>query len=195
MDSTHIQQYLIITIDIEDWPQSTWEHSLDITERAAYNTNRILEILNQYNHKVTMFVLGKFAQLYPEIVKRISSNGHEVASHGYGHVEVFKQSPTEFRCDVIRSKDILEDILGKPVIGYRAPDYSITTRELWALDILAELGFEYDSSIFPSDFTRYGIPDWPPYPTRINLPSGRTIVEFPFSIIKLFKMNIQYYHL
>lgn len=177
---------LIVSMDIEDWPQSTWDHTLPITKRAAKNTEFILELLTKHNCRITMFVLGKFAERFPSIVKRMASEGHEIASHGYGHVEVFKQSPELFWEDVARSKDILENITGQPVFGYRAPDYSITSNELWALEILADIGIVYDSSIFPTKFTRYGIVDWPPNPVNVNLHSGKNLVEMPLTTLKIF---------
>jgi len=176
---------LIVSIDVEDWPQSTWDNSLEITQRAATNTERVLDILKKHNRTITMFILGKFAKRFPTVVKRIAIEGHEVASHGYGHIEVFKQTQDEFRQDVRQSKQILEDITSKPVIGYRAPDFSITSGSLWALEILTELGFIYDSSIFPSRYTRYGIADWPPDPVQVHLASGLSIIEFPLTTISL----------
>src|SRR5690349_14058879 len=134
-----------ISVDVEDWPQSTWDRSLPITSRSAANTRALLRILAQARVRATLFVLGKFAEAFPEVVREIRSEGHEVASHGYGHVEVFKQSAAEFADDVRRSKELLESITGEPVVGYRAPDFSIMRTSLWALEILAELGFQYDS--------------------------------------------------
>ena len=181
---------LIVTMDIEDWPQSTWDHSLEITQRSATNTERVLDILQKYSCTITMFVLGKFAERFPAIVRRISEEGHEIASHGYGHIELSKQTPNMFRQDVARSKHLLEDIIGQQVVGYRAPDYSITSSELWTLDILAELGFVYDSSIFPSSFTRYGISEWPSDPVQVILPSGLFITEFPLTTLSLFGQRL-----
>jgi len=174
---------LILSLDIEDWPQSTWDHTLPITERAARNTEKVLDILAEHGRVVTMFVLGKFAESYPAVVRRIAAAGHEVASHGYGHIEVFKQTRADFEADIPRSKSFLEDLIGQPVVGYRAPDYSVTGDCLWALDVLAEAGFEYDSSIFPSGYTRYGIPDWTTEPARVRLPSGHQLVEFPLTTL------------
>jgi len=174
---------LVISVDVEDWPQSTWDHSLNITERAAQNTERVLDILARHGKTVTMFVLGKFAERFPNIVERIAAEGHEVASHGYGHIEIFRQSPAEFRDDVSRSKALLEDLVGKPVLGYRAPDFSIISTTTWALDILAEQGFQYDSSIFPIKNKHYGIANWPVYPVQIRLKSGKAIVELPIATI------------
>jgi polysaccharide deacetylase family protein (PEP-CTERM system associated) len=176
---------LIISVDIEDWPQSTWDHSLEITERAAYNTNRVLDILATHNRTVTMFILGKFAERFPKIVEQIADKGHEVASHGYSHVEIFKQTPTQFREDVRHSKHLLEDLTGQPILGYRAPDFSILSSTIWALDILGDLGFQYDSSIFPIKHPRYGIEGWPTFPVQVQLSSKRSIVEIPIATLKL----------
>jgi polysaccharide deacetylase family protein (PEP-CTERM system associated) len=174
---------LVVSVDVEDWPQSTWDHALEITPRAARNTERVLEILAEHGQTATMFVLGKFAERFPETVRRMAREGHEIASHGYGHVEIYRQSPAEFREDVRRSKQLLEEITGQPVRGYRAPDFSIVSATLWALDVLAEQGFEYDSSIFPIPMSRYGIAGWPTDPVRVCLSSGRSIVELPIATL------------
>ena len=138
-----------ISVDVEDWPQSSWDRSLPITERAAHNTRRVLALLDRAGVRATMFVLGKLAERFPELVREIDAAGHEVASHGYGHEEIFKQTRDEFAADLRRSKDFLEQTIGKPVVGFRAPDFSIVGGSLWALEVLAEQGFRYDSSIFP----------------------------------------------
>jgi polysaccharide deacetylase family protein (PEP-CTERM system associated) len=174
---------LVVSVDVEDWPQSTWDHALEITPRAARNTERVLDILAAHGQSATMFVLGKFAERFPETVRRIAREGHEVASHGYGHLEVFHQSPAEFGDDVRRSKQLLEAITGQPVRGYRAPDFSIVPSTLWALDVLAEEGFQYDSSIFPISMSRYGIQGWPVGPVKVCLSSGRSIVEVPITTL------------
>ena len=175
----------VISIDVEDWPQSTWDRSLPITERAAHNTRHLLRILGEADVRTTMFVLGKFADRFSEVVKEIQAEGHEVACHGHGHLEVFRQSPDEFFDDIRRSKDILEQITGKPVKGYRAPDFSIVRETLWALDVLAAAGFEYDSSIVPARLPRYGIAGWPVLPVRVQLSSGRTILEAPLPTFRV----------
>jgi len=172
---------LILSMDVEDWPQSTWDRSLPITTRSARNTERVLDLLKSRNVCITMFVLGKFAEAFPALVRRMADEGHEIASHGHGHVEIFKQTPEEFREDVRRSKHFLEDTTGKPVVGFRAPDFSIVKASLWALDVLAEEGFEYDSSIFPIVHDRYGIPGWPASPVRVQLAAGKSLVELPIA--------------
>jgi polysaccharide deacetylase family protein (PEP-CTERM system associated) len=179
----------VISIDVEDWPQSSWDRELPITQRAADNTRRLLALLSEAGIRSTMFVLGKLAERFPDVVRDIHAAGHEVASHGYGHVEIFKQTRDEFAADLKRSKDILEQIVGQGVRGYRAPDFSIVRDSLWALDVLAEQGFEYDSSIFPVQRPRYGIPDWPLGPTRVRLASGMSILEFPIASYRAWGKN------
>jgi polysaccharide deacetylase family protein (PEP-CTERM system associated) len=179
----------VISVDVEDWPQSTWNRDLPVTERAADNTRRLLAVLDRTGIRATMFVLGKMAERFPALVREIDAAGHEVGSHGYGHVEIFAQTRREFAADVRRSRDLLEQAIGKRVRGYRAPDFSIVRASLWALDELAEQGFEYDSSIFPVMRHRYGIPDWPLTPARVRLAGGGTCVEFPIGACRAFGRN------
>lgn len=179
----------VISIDVEDWPQSTWDRNLPITDRAADNTRHLLQILRDAEVRTTMFVLGKLAERFPEVVKEIHADGHEVACHGHGHLEVGRQSPDEFLNDVRRSKDSLEQIIGRPVKGYRAPDFSIVRETLWALDMLAAAGFEYDSSIVPAQLPRYGIAGWPELPVRVQLSHGTSILEVPLATFRAFGRN------
>ena len=136
-----------------------------------------------------MFVLGKFAERFPSVVKEIQADGHEVGCHGHGHLEVGRQSPGEFLADVRRSKDLLEQIIGESVKGYRAPDFSIVHDTLWALEILVEAGFEYDSSIVPARLPRYGIAGWPVVPVRVQLKHGGSILEAPLATFRAFGRN------
>jgi polysaccharide deacetylase family protein (PEP-CTERM system associated) len=180
----------VISVDVEDWPQSTWDRDLPITERAVVNTRRILDLLRDAGVYGTMFVLGKFAEGFPKVVREIRGAGHEVACHGYGHVEIFKQSREEFAQEVYRSKDLLEQILGEPIRGYRAADFSIVRHTLWALEVLAEAGFTYDSSIFPVRLARYGIPDWPAAPVQVALPGHNgSIIEVPIATFRFLGKN------
>jgi polysaccharide deacetylase family protein (PEP-CTERM system associated) len=178
-----------ITVDVEDWPQSSWDRTLPITARAADNTQRVLDFFLQLDTRVTLFVLGKFARAFPEVVKRMDREGHEVACHGDGHEEVFKLGRAGFREDVRRAKGVLEDLVSGPVVGYRAPDFSILPDQFWAFEALADLGFAYDSSMFPIKAPRYGVPGWPPFPTRLQLTGGKSLVEFPISIVQLAGRN------
>lgn len=159
-DQTHIG-LAAMSVDVEDWfqvenlkpmiPRATWDSR---ESRVQRNTMRILEILAQRQARGTFFVLGWVAERQPALIRRIAEQGHEIASHGYGHDLLYTLSPSEFRADVERSKKTLEDLTGRPVLGYRAPSFSITD---WAVSILQELGFEYDSSVFPTlAHDRYG---------------------------------------
>jgi len=181
-----------LTVDVEDYFHvSAFQKSIDPTEWDSYplrvneNTMRLLDLFDQFQVRATFFVLGWVAERDPELVKEIASRGHEVACHGYSHQLVYKQTPDIFRQETIRSKNLLEDIIQAPVRGYRAASYSITNESLWALDILAEAGFEYDSSIFPVRHDRYGIPDAPRSPSKLVTPSGANLVEFPLSTAKV----------
>jgi len=173
-----------ISVDVEDWPQSSWDRALPISPRAADNTRRVLNLLDEAGVRATMFVLGKFAEKYPNMVREIHNAGHEVACHGYGHEEIFKQSKQAFREDIRRSKGLIEQAIGQRVVGYRAPDFSVVPQTLWALGVLAGEGFSYDSSIFPVRNRRYGIPGWPTEPIRVVLPSNITIHELPIATFR-----------
>jgi polysaccharide deacetylase family protein (PEP-CTERM system associated) len=131
-------------------------------------------------------VLGWVAERYPELIRDIATDGHEIACHGYSHRLVYEQSPEEFREETVRSKNLLEDITGAQVLGYRAASYSVVRDSLWALDILVELGFTYDSSIFPVHHDRYGIPDAERAPHRLTTPKGKSLVEWPLATASVF---------
>jgi polysaccharide deacetylase family protein (PEP-CTERM system associated) len=179
----------VISIDVEDWPQSTWDRNLPITDRAVNNTRFLLRLLREAEVEATMFVLGKLAERFPHVVKEIQADGHEVACHGYGHLEITQQSPDEFLTDIRHAKDLLEQITGEKVKGYRAPDFSMVRSTLWAFDALVEAGFEYDSSVMPVRHPRYGIPDWPVVPVRVNLGRGNSILEAPLATFRAFGRN------
>jgi polysaccharide deacetylase family protein (PEP-CTERM system associated) len=178
-----------LTIDVEDYFQvaalapSVARDSWQTREyRVEANVDRLLALFAERGVRATFFVLGWVAERSPELVRRIASAGHEVASHGYSHDLIYNQSPEVFREETIRSKRHLEDLLGRRIRGYRAASFSITSRSLWALDTLIDLGFEYDSSVFPIRHDRYGLPDVNPAPALLTAPSGRSLVEFPMSV-------------
>jgi polysaccharide deacetylase family protein (PEP-CTERM system associated) len=183
-----VQQVNAFSIDVEDYFQvaalapsvarETWTQR---ESRVEHNTDKLLLLLDERRIYATFFVLGWIAQHHPGLVKRIATAGHEIASHGLSHQLIYSQSPSEFREETRCSREILEDLTGAAVIGYRAPSFSITRRSLWALDVLLDLGFQYDSSIFPIHHDRYGIPGAASEPGRVTAPSGRTLVEFPMS--------------
>lgn len=181
-----------LTVDVEDYfhvsalAPSIHRDTWDLREsRVVSNTRRLLELLQQHRVRGTFFVLGWVAERQPQLVKDIAAGGHEVACHGYSHRLVYEQSPEEFRDEARRSKNLLEDLTGAAVVGYRAASYSIVRKSLWALDVLVELGFAYDSSIFPVHHDRYGIPGATRSPHRILTPSGASIVEWPLATAKL----------
>lgn len=182
-----------ISVDVEDYFQVSafannvkrddWEN---IESRVENNTHNLLDLFESRAVKCTFFVLGWVAERNQKLIKDISDRGHEVACHGYSHRLIYEQSPEEFRQETIRAKLLLEDIVQKEVIGYRAASYSITKKSLWALDVLVEAGFKYDSSIFPVRHDRYGIPGAKSVPDVLKTPSGNTIVEFPLTTLNLF---------
>ena len=179
----------IMSIDVEDWYNSSLDlfddsdvkHGQRPNESVVENTLLSLDMLDRYRSKGTFFVLGTVAEYYPDLVKEIIYRGHEVASHGYAHKLVYNLSPEKFETDIKISMEHLTKAGCNKIIGYRAPYWSITKKSLWALDILKDLGFKYDSSIFPIHRGLYGISDAKPYPHR--LPNG--MMEFPPATIRL----------
>jgi polysaccharide deacetylase family protein (PEP-CTERM system associated) len=184
------------TVDVEDYYHVTaFERSISRSDWEGYdsrvtdNTLRILDLLDRHDTKATFFVLGWIAQRRPELIREIHRRGHEIGSHGYWHRLIYEQSPEEFRKDLQLSRDLLRDAIGGPILAYRAPSFSITKRSMWALDILAEEGFQMDSSVYPIHHDRYGIPGARPEIHTIETRSG-PILEFPMSIAKLGWMNM-----
>ena len=155
-----------LTIDLEDWAQSTLGPQFPITRRMVRSTHRLLDLLDRCGVCATFFVLGKAADRFPYLVREVHARGHEIASHGYGHELLYNITPERFREDIRRSAEQLERLTGTRPIGYRAPAFTITKKTLWAGPILAEEGFLYDSSIFPIAGSRYGIPDAPRFPHK-----------------------------
>jgi polysaccharide deacetylase family protein (PEP-CTERM system associated) len=188
--------YNALTIDIEDYYMvSAFADVIKFEDWHRYeshiekNTYRILDLLDEYRVKATFFILGWVAEHYPKIIRDIHSSGHEVACHGYNHRLIYNLTPDEFREDVHKAKSILEDITGTPIIGYRAASYSVVKKTLWALDILIEEGFRYDSSIFPIHHDRYGFPEAERFPHIIKRHNG-TLYEFPPSTYRILRQNI-----
>jgi polysaccharide deacetylase family protein (PEP-CTERM system associated) len=176
-----------LTIDVEDYFQVTafsrrlapkdWDR---FPLRVRENTTRILDLLESRSVKATFFVLGWVAERLPDLVKAIQLNGHEIACHGYAHELVYQIGRERFRQDIRRAKQILEDITGTAINGYRAPSYSITARSLWAPEILVEEGFTFDSSIFPIVHDIYGIPGGQRFIHDMATKAG-TLQEFPIT--------------
>jgi polysaccharide deacetylase family protein (PEP-CTERM system associated) len=183
----------LISIDVEEWFHTTaldpyigmaaWESQ---RSGVVANVHRLLEIFARHQTRATFFILGWVAERHPQLVKEIAAHGHEIASHGYRHRLIYELSPATFREYVHKSKDILENLIGQPVLGYRATSFSIIERTLWALDIIKEAGFLYDSSIFPIKHDIYGIVGFPRFPSKL----ANGLVEVPPSTVRIPGKNI-----
>ena len=184
----------VMTVDVEDYFQvSAFERyvgrdSWDDREcRVERNVDRILELFDSHGVKATFFTLGWVTERYPEMIRRIVGQGHELASHGWSHVRVTQQQPAEFRQDILRTKALLEDVSGQEVIGYRAASYSIGANNLWALELLQETGHRYSSSIYPIKHDLYGMPDAPRFAFS---PGNDDFLEFPVTTVRLGNRNL-----
>jgi len=164
----------------DSWPQREC--------RVEANMERILALFERHGVKATFFTLGWIAERYPQVVRRIVASGHELASHGYGHLRASDQNRAEFDNDIRSSKALLEDIGGVPVIGYRAPSFSIGHGNLWALDALREAGYRYSSSIYPVVHDHYGMPDAPRFAFYPQGPDG--LLEVPITTVRMGSRNL-----
>jgi len=180
-----------LSVDLEEYFQvSNFEGIIDrgewdaLPSRVGAATESLLEAFDRTGSRATFFVLGWIAERQPSLIRQIAERGHEIACHGYAHELVYEIGPERFREDLRRGRDAIAEVTGLQPRGYRAPSYSITEKSLWALDILAEEGFDYDSSIFPIHHHRYGIPEFSRTPVRIELAGGRSIREFPMTTVR-----------
>jgi polysaccharide deacetylase family protein (PEP-CTERM system associated) len=158
--------------------------------RVERSVERLLELLKKNQTRATFFVLGEIADCRPAVVHRIAADGHEVACHGDRHEDVYRQTPRQFRDDIRRAKAKLEDLVADPVVGYRAPNFSIGIAQSWAYEILYEEGFRYDSSTYPIVHDRYGQPDAPRFPYQIWRNGSAGLLEFPVGTARLMGMNV-----
>jgi len=185
-----------LTVDVEEYfhvhafekviRRENWEK---YESRVEANTLKIINILEKTGKRATFFILGWVAERHPGLVRRIRDEGHEIATHGYGHWLVYELTPEQFRHDLLRSLDIIQNIIGEKVLGFRAPSFSITKQSLWALDILQDCGLKYDSSIYPARpliHNRYGFPGAPVAPHLIR----PGLWEFPMTIVHWLGMNL-----
>ena len=184
-----------MTVDVEDYfqvlalePHIARQQWDSLQHRVEGNTQRVLELFDQHGIKATFFTLGWIAERHPGLVKSIIAAGHELASHGYEHIQAFKQTPEQFRQDVRLTKHILEDIGGQAVIGYRAASYSIGAKNLWALTVLEEEGFLYSSSVYPVKHDIYGMPDAPRF--QFKPTENKQLLEIPISTFKFGPKNL-----
>lgn len=184
-----------LTIDVEDYfhvyafashiPRESWDR---LPCRVERNVETTLAMLDEHKAKATYFMLGWVADRYPDLVRRIVAQGHELASHGYAHRLATEQSPQEFHQDVTRAKRLLEDIGGVAVKGYRAPSFSIGRDNLWALECLREAGYSYSSSVYPIQSDHYGMPEAPRF--AFYPEAGRGLLELPLTTVRLFNRNL-----
>lgn len=187
----------LLTFDIEDWyhpslvgsDHSEWDQYED---RVIKPTFKILDMLSETGNKATFFVLGYIAQRFPAMVQRMKKDGHEIASHGYGHQVVYCLNRREFTDDLLRSKDILEEIIQDEIIGYRAPSWSLNEKTGWVWDILHDNGIIYDSSQFPFKTFLYGSLSNPRFLNKIEIEPGKEIIEIPPSVLEIFGKRIPF---
>lgn len=183
-----------LTIDLEDGINIAMRDNFGIsippTERVITNTERLLDLFDTKNTKATFFVLGQVAESYPGLIRKIYNCGHEIGSHGYSHVQFFKLNADRARAEIVDSKKVIEDIIGDRIKSFRSPAFSIIPQTSWALNIIAEAGFEYDSSIMPNVSGRYGWKGFDSDIQKLMLPNGLTITEFPLTVVSLLGKNI-----
>jgi len=187
----------IMSVDVEDYfmveafassvSQDSWESR---PSRVVRSTGRILNLLDKYNVKGTFFFVGWVAHKFPQLVREVHSRGHELACHSYWHRTVYSLTPGEFREDTRAAARAIEDAAGVKVYGYRAPSWSITKDCLWALDVLAEEGFTYDSSIYPIHHDLYGVPGAERFPYKLNCKSGNSLKEYPPATVRVLGQNL-----
>jgi polysaccharide deacetylase family protein (PEP-CTERM system associated) len=187
----------ILSFDIEEWfhpeifsgkfSREKWDH---LESRIQQNTDIILTFLSKKRLKATFFFLGWIAEKYPGIVSNAVQEGHEIASHGYAHSMINNLTSDEFRKDLRKSLHILKSLSNKPVVGYRAPTFSVTKQTQWALPIMLQEGILYDSSVFPIHHDRYGIPDAPREPYIIYRKGDKELWEYPMTTVRLGKFNL-----
>ncbi|MEZ4391194.1 MAG: DUF3473 domain-containing protein [Polyangiales bacterium] len=186
-----------LTVDVEEYFQveavahrvhrDEWDR---LESRVAWQTAQLLDLFAREGVRATFFTLGWVARRQPALIRRIVAGGHELACHGDSHRMITSMTREAFREDVRRAKQTLEDLGGVSVEGYRAPTFSVVERTLWALDVLRDEGFRYDASVFPIRHDRYGIPDAPRRPYRIERGEGAGLVEFPSSTMQVLGRNL-----
>ena len=180
-----------LTVDVEEWFQvsnfevavarETWDA---LPSRVVASTRRLLDLFERHDARATCFVLGWVAERHPELVAEIRARGHDVASHGYGHELVYRIGRERFDADLARAETALTAAAGERPRGYRAPSFSVDRRSAWALEVLGERGYTYDSSIFPVRHPRYGVPGFPAFPRRLRAGDRRVIAEFPMTTLR-----------
>jgi polysaccharide deacetylase family protein (PEP-CTERM system associated) len=182
-----------LTIDVEDYfqvsalaqhfPRAHWD---GVPCRVERNVERILELLAAAGARATFFTLGWIAQRYPSMVRRMAAQGHEIASHGFAHERVTALDPHAFLADLTRARSVLQDATGTPILGYRAPSFSISRANPWAFDCIAQAGHRYSSSVYPVRHDHYGVPDAPRFAYRVR----RDLLEIPITTARVLRANL-----
>ncbi|HYV63249.1 MAG TPA: XrtA system polysaccharide deacetylase [Bryobacteraceae bacterium] len=187
----------VFSVDVEDWfhilnlPSGQGMQGWDaLPSRVETNFRKLLDLFSRHNVRVSCFFLGWVAEKYPHLVREAAERGHEIASHGYSHSLVFNMSSEQFLDDIRRSREILESISGRPVIGYRAPGYSVTERSPWFFEKVAEAGYQYDSSVFPTTRGHGGVSGTQCAPYTIPVGSSETLIEFPISVAEILTVRL-----
>jgi len=186
----------VLSVDVEEYfharvfQEGTHGAIGGLESRVEASTDRVLTLLASTNTRATFFILGQVAASHPSLVRKIAAEKHEIASHGDTHELVTRQTPPEFRADVRRAKAVLEDLTGEPVVGYRAPNFSIGRAQSWAYDILLTEGFRYDSSIYPILHDSYGDPNAPRLPYDVWRKGRERLIEFPIGTTRLLGVNL-----
>jgi len=170
------------TVDVEDWYQSSMDYDAPISGRVVHNVSRVCEMLDECGIRGTFFIQGMVAEAFPRLLQDLLAQGHEIQSHGYSHRPLYGMTRQELDVELDLAVRTVEDACGVRVNTFRAPDFSILPENLWALEALADHGFEVDSSIFPLRTHRYGVPGWGLAPRRVKLPGGNSIFEVPVAI-------------
>lgn len=188
-----------ISVDVEDYfhaesiarqiGRNAWDN---MQSRVVPNTHRVLDLLNAHGVRATFFVLGWVAERFPQLIREIHSQGHEIGCHSFWHRLIYALTPEEFREDTLRAKYTIESAIGAKVIGYRAPSFSVTKHSSWALQILSELGFKYDSSVFPIHHDLYGIPSHPRFSSHYGRGEEWKLVELPISTWRMGSLNLPF---
>ena len=182
-----------LTVDFEDWyqgleiPHPEW---ISFEDRIRFSAEKLLDLLARKRVRATFFVLGSLADRHPGLIRTIADLGHEVGTHGWSHTMVYRMTPDSFAAELRRSIALLEQLSGQTIVGHRAPFFSITRRSLWALEILAECGIRYDSSIFPVLNYRYGIEDAPRWPYSVENGRADSLTEFPITTWRVLGRNL-----
>ena len=184
------QPVAAFTVDVEDWYQSCVDHDAPISDRVVRNTTLVLSLLDDCGVKGTFFVQGRVAETFPKLAESLAAEGHEVQAHGYSHRPLFSLDRKRLRDELERARKTVEDACGLPVTAFRAQGFSILRNNLCALDLLAEVGFTIDSSIFPMRTRRYGIPGWELSPHYVALGDGAALLEVPVAIWEISGVRI-----